>query len=192
MHISVKLCLIGILFVPKALFGQFNSENKTLKVYDTLAIIETVQLQDSSIKIRFKDLTVMFDKNITVETIRADIEELKADPNLKNWQTKTIIQFERVADFISHQNTITLTNFWTQTDTGIPFDEIKDDELLTKKYLWELVCPMLDSGKFILLYKNQEIRKIIKTRAGGELGTAVYYLSSNGEAFWVCPPITID
>ncbi|MEQ9288697.1 MAG: hypothetical protein RIG77_17380 [Cyclobacteriaceae bacterium] len=111
--------------------------------------------------------------------------------NLKDWQLKTIEQIKRVRDFLDSEQPLNWTDFWDEGEL-IPIDEIQDDELLSKKLFWELVCPILDQGLFELTAYEERQSQVLKTTSNINGAIATVYVTEQGMAFWMCPPITID
>ncbi len=154
-------------------------------------MIQTTELPNKNIQITCPEYQIAFDKKIVVESINSQIDELENGENLRDWQFEAIEQIKRVRDFLDAEQPHNWTNFWNEGEL-IPIDEIQDDELLTKKLFWELVCPILDEGHFELTVEEERQSQVLKTTSNINGATATVFVTEQGIAFWMCPPITVD
>lgn len=171
--------------------AQLLESGEQLTVYDTTNLIQTSELPNKNLRITCPDYQVTFDKNLVVTSIIAQIEELSNEGNLKDWQLKALEQIKRVRKFLDSEEPLYWTDFWDEGEL-IPIDEIEDDELLTKKLFWELVCPILDEGLFELTVNKEVQSQVLKTTSNINGATATVFVTEQGVAFWMCPPITVD
>ncbi|KEO72733.1 hypothetical protein [Anditalea andensis] len=187
----MKYLLFIIMILPFIANGQLLKSDNILIVYDTTAVIKTADLKDKSIKIISPDYTISFDRIQVLTSIDKQIEELEGDKNLKEWQLEAINKIRRVRDFLANDQTHIWKDFWNEGEFT-PIDEIKSDELLTKKLFWELACPMLDEGQFELIINSEPQNQILKTTSNINGAIATVFVTEGGMGFWMCPPITID
>jgi hypothetical protein len=97
----------------------------------------------------------------------------------------------RIRNFLADKEDHSWANFWNEGEL-IPIADIKDDELLTKKLFWELACPSLEKGQFELIVNSEQQKQVFKTVSEINGATATVFVTDQGMAFWMCPPITVD
>lgn len=176
--------------MPLNSYAQFLTNDFKVSVYDTVATIQTRELSDKSIQILEPSYSVYFDRERTIKSIESQIKELENQENIKHWQISAVGQIKRVKEYIRSQKIIIWEGFWN--NESIPIDEIKDDGMLTKRYFWELACPMLETGHFELKTESGYQRSVLKTSSNIEGESATVFVTVEQTPFWVCPPITVD
>jgi hypothetical protein len=187
----MRYIIFIIVIFPFQAKGQLLKLDGKLIVYDTTAVIKSAELKDKSIKIISSDYTISFDINLALTSIDKQTEELEGIENLKEWQLEAINQIKRVRNYLAKNQAHVWMDFWNEGEFT-PIDEIKNDELLTKKLFWELACPMLDEGQFELIVNSEPQNQILKTTSSINGAIATVYVTERGIGFWMCPPIIID